>query len=108
MALPSPIDLTIQSLRYQIAFCEAQLRDLRHKLADAENRARWQTTPSEHLFHDMIGGAPGDVQTEVFAILSQNGEKKQYAKAWPLEKHEYKRYGRQLIMPEVGLQGSLI
>jgi adenylyltransferase/sulfurtransferase len=41
-------------------------------------------------------------------VLPQNGEKKQYAKPWPLEKHEYKRYGRQLIMPEVGLQGSLI
>ena len=108
MALPSPIDLTIQSLRYQIAFCEAQLRDLRHQLANAENRARWQTTPSEHLSHDMIGGVPSDVQTEVFVVLSQNGEKKQYAKPWPLEKHEYKRYGRQLIMPEVGLQGSLI
>lgn len=27
-------------------------------------------------------------------------------RAWPLEAEEYKRYGRQLIMPEVGLQGN--
>ncbi|OCL11900.1 molybdopterin biosynthesis protein moeB [Glonium stellatum] len=107
MALSLPIESTIKSLRYQIASCEAQLQDLRHQLADAENRAHWHTIPFESLSHDMIGGVPGDIQTEFLAVLSQNGERRRYAKAWPLEKHEYKRYGRQLIMPEVGLQGQL-
>lgn len=27
--------------------------------------------------------------------------------SWPLDAEEYKRYGRQMIMPEIGLEGSL-
>lgn len=26
--------------------------------------------------------------------------------SWPLSKEEYKRYGRQMIMPEIGLEGK--
>lgn len=26
---------------------------------------------------------------------------------WPLDADEYRRYGRQMIMPEIGLEGSL-
>ena len=28
--------------------------------------------------------------------------------AWPLDAEEYQRYGRQMIMPEIGLQGLIL
>ena len=27
--------------------------------------------------------------------------------SWPLDADEYRRYGRQMVMPEIGLEGSL-
>jgi adenylyltransferase/sulfurtransferase len=57
-------------------------------------------------------GVPDDFRSEVFAILEQEHTAEKAAEAappssrWPLNKREYTRYGRQLIMPEIGLHGS--
>ena len=112
----------VSSLRKQIATCEATLQDLRQQLAEAEQNQNQPpklvpqkrpsaTDPTDPLDHDMNFGVPDDFRTEVFAILDQGGKKLKQAEAeetqrWPLEKDEYKRYGRQLIMPEIGLQGK--
>ncbi|KAF1831317.1 molybdopterin biosynthesis protein moeB [Decorospora gaudefroyi] len=113
----------ISSLRKQISTCEATLEDLRHQLAEAERIQRQQqksvpqkrplaTDPASPLDHDMNFGVPDDFRSEIFAVLKQEakaveGTESEEPSRWPLEKNEYKRYGRQLIMPEVGLQGQL-
>ncbi|KAB2580732.1 Molybdenum cofactor biosynthetic protein [Lasiodiplodia theobromae] len=131
-----PIDSSIASLQHEIASCERQLQRLKQQLADAEDaRSRNQSSSSAtasysyapsvptaslpaDTFHSDIhhnrqflgaalgGGLPDEWQAELWAVLEQpahdDGQRR-----WPLEKHEYRRYGRQLIMPEVGLQGQL-
>lgn len=108
----------LESLRGQIASHEAALRDLRQQLAEAEHNHHQQEKvlhqkpklSSDPLDHDMNFGVPDDFRSEVFAILDQespisHGIAEQ--RRWPLDPNEYKRYGRQLIMPEIGLQGKL-
>jgi adenylyltransferase/sulfurtransferase len=105
----------IESLRQQIASCEAQLVDLRQQLAEAEHyqqphRAQdhlRHTANYDPLTHDMSYGIHDDFRSEVFAALSQAEDPPPPTKRWPLDRSEYKRYGRQLIMPEIGLQGTL-
>lgn len=108
----------VQSLRQQIASCESQLQDLRRQLAEAEyqgqqEQAKLQSQQTTHssgfdpLAHDFSHGVHDDFKSEILAVLSQAEEAPPASKRrWPLEPNEYKRYGRQLIMPEVGLQGT--
>lgn len=109
----APVSI-IESLRQQIASCEAQLADLRQQLVEAEQlqetqrdqtRLRHATDP-DPLTHDMSYGIHDDFRSEVFAALSHVGEEQLPLRRWPLDKAEYKRYGRQLIMSEIGLQGT--
>ena len=105
----------VQSLRQQIASCESQLQDLRRQLAEAEyqgqqEQAKLQSQQSaqsgvDPLAHDFSHGVHDDFKSEILAALSQPEEAPPSKRRWPLEPNEYKRYGRQLIMPEVGLQG---
>ena len=71
----------IEALRRKIAHLESQLGDLKRQLSASENFANVvppanEPTPSNRDWN------------------------------WPLEAEEYKRYGRQMIMPEIGLQGD--
>ncbi|EOA91391.1 Urmylation protein [Exserohilum turcicum] len=113
----------VSSLRKQIAACEATLKDLRQQLAEAEHgqtqpskvipqKRSLMTEPANELDHDMNFGVPDNFRSEVFAILGQSEKDAKQASSEdppnrPLEKDEYKRYGRQLIMPEIGLRGQL-
>ncbi|KAI8933726.1 hypothetical protein NX059_009442 [Plenodomus lindquistii] len=109
----------IESLQKQIASCEATLRDLQQQLAEAEHNRREQEKVLRQrmpvvdpLYHDMDLGVPDNFRSEILAILGHNGPSSQekvqdIQSRWPLEANEYKRYGRQLIMPEIGLQGQL-
>jgi adenylyltransferase/sulfurtransferase len=113
---------TIDALRQQIASCERTLQDLREQLADAEHTQQQQEKvlrqkpqlSHDPLDHDMNFGVPDDFRSEVFAVLEQEHAAREatdgasHIKRWPLEQNEYKRYGRQLIMPEIGLQGKYI
>jgi adenylyltransferase/sulfurtransferase len=109
----------IESLKQQIASCEATLQDLQQQLAEAEHNHRRQekvlrqknSLATDPLDHDMNFGIPDDFRSEVFAVLDQEAREQhedaqEVKKKWPLEKNEYRRYGRQLIMPEIGLQGQ--
>jgi adenylyltransferase/sulfurtransferase len=108
----------IDALRQQIASCESTLQELRQQLAEAEHIQQQQEKVLRHkpplshdpLDHDMNFGVPDDFRSEVFAVLEQEhaareAKEESHDKRWPLEKNEYKRYGRQLIMPEIGLRG---
>lgn len=108
----------VDALRQQIALHEVALRDLRQQLAEAEHNQQHQEKvlrqkpklSNDPLDHDMNFGVPDDFRSEVFAILDQEPSATEFDEVeksrWPLEPDEYKRYGRQLIMPEIGLQGK--
>ena len=66
----------VDSLRNKIAHLESQLGDLKRRLSAAET---------------------GRMSEPVQASKDWK---------WPLEAEEYKRYGRQMIMPEIGIQGD--
>lgn len=96
---------TVEVLRARISACEAELDGLHRQLAEAEAHSRLQHSSSESLSLALNGGVPDDLRTEVLAALLQTQD---HLKKYPLDKNEYTRYGRQLIMPEVGLQGIII
>ncbi|KAF2820260.1 hypothetical protein CC86DRAFT_449400 [Ophiobolus disseminans] len=110
----------VDLLRQQIIACETTLRDLHGQLAEAERVQQEREKilrqkpflSHDPLDHDMNFGIPDDFRSEVFAVLEHESSAQAASdipakKKWPLEKNEYTRYGRQLIMPEVGLHGQL-
>ncbi|EMC95696.1 hypothetical protein BAUCODRAFT_71821 [Baudoinia panamericana UAMH 10762] len=88
-------DLHVSRLRAQVIATEAQLRSLKEQLVAAEQHAE----AARHLNDAYLGGMPAEWIGE--ALSRPAGRR------WPLEDEEYKRYGRQLIVPEVGLHGQL-
>lgn len=71
----------IDHLRREIAQREAELADLKSRLAVAESESR-----------DAAGAG---------AAADEGGDWK-----WPLGEDEYERYSRQMIVPNFGLQGE--
>ena len=78
MAAPTAAN-SAGALRIQIQTLEQQLRILKHNLAQQEQPS--STEPSE------------------------SSEPLRRSTTWPLEPEEYKRYGRQLILPQIGRIG---
>ncbi|CZR51019.1 related to molybdenum cofactor biosynthetic protein [Phialocephala subalpina] len=78
---------TAEQLRQQITATEEQLQKLKEQLASVEtqNEAPGIETPLNDLSvqHPVTPGK------------------------WPLSSEEYKRYGRQMIVPNIGIQGQL-
>ncbi|KAL2865728.1 HesA/MoeB/ThiF family protein [Aspergillus lucknowensis] len=80
------LDNKCASLRTEIAATEVQLAKLKRELKAAEESAsKCRTT-----------NAPEPVPSEA-----------QTKRKWPLLDEEYRRYGRQMIVPQVGLRGQL-
>ncbi|OAQ95536.1 molybdenum cofactor biosynthetic protein (CnxF) [Purpureocillium lilacinum] len=75
----------IDHLRREIARRETELAELKSRLAVAESEERAQK--QQHERDDDGGG--------------------ETAWRWPLEEHDYERYGRQMIVPGFGLQAQL-
>jgi len=75
------------ALRIQISETEAQLKKLKAQLAQVE-----ASNLSIPLNDISLNGSTEDPVT-----LSQG--------RWPLSKEEYRRYGRQMIVPSIGIQG---
>lgn len=73
------LEQTCASLRTQIAATEAKLADLKRELEVAEQAA------ASHNAADAEEGSE---------------------RRWPLLDEEYRRYGRQMIVPQLGIQGS--
>ena len=107
----------ILRLRNQISSLEALLTDLKVQLSNAEADYN-QSLPAQL---DVKGSPqtqakpyhsdqPVDRKWKTFASLVDQLELPQenkWGKSWDLTSEEYKRYGRQLIMPEIGLRGGL-
>lgn len=92
--MPYP-QTAVETLRSQIIRVENQLADLKVKLVEAE-------TSAPAISH-LGGPSRSDLRGKEDAIskLDNRG-------GWPLDTDEYKRYGRQLIMPEIGLKGLFL
>ncbi|KAI4209534.1 MAG: hypothetical protein LQ351_007525 [Letrouitia transgressa] len=88
------VDDAIQSLRAQIRNTEDQLKQLKRQLEEAEQRKE-------------EGNAKDEEQQFPAIPLSNNPSQANGHWPWPLQPDEYKRYGRQMILPEIGLQGQL-
>jgi hypothetical protein len=105
----SALESQVRSLRQQVESTETQLRNLKLQLQQAER----QCESSRQLEQAWAGGYPQDWITETLAALSPEAQQHNAAQPktthgrWPLESEEYKRYGRQMILPEVGLHGQL-
>jgi adenylyltransferase/sulfurtransferase len=102
------LESQVRSLRHQVESTETQLRNLKQQLQRAEQRCE----AARHVEQAWAGGMPQDWITETLAALSPEaqqaaGRTKTTHGRWPLESEEYKRYGRQMILPEVGLHGQL-
>lgn len=76
---------TAQQLRGQISKAEEELRSLREQLSQAETEEEVK-----------------DQEAETVPPVTNGSTWK-----WPLKAEEYDRYGRQLILPNVGIQGQI-
>ena len=86
---PSMTSAVVKRLRAEIAQCEAKLCELKRQLNEAQ----------ENVHH--VSGASLEVQPS-----SPETSYEASNWPWPLGAEEYKRYGRQMILPEVSLKGK--
>ena len=84
----------IRKLRKAIDEQERHLRKLKRDLALAEVAT---TTEDPYIYASENGKA---------SELNVPFEQSTTSWPWPLKAEEYKRYGRQMILPEIGLQGG--
>ena len=85
------IDQAVQRLRVQISAVEDALSGLKAQLIVAEQS-------SSRLPIKQPNWASYDMEVQCHGMMNNNQK-------YPLELEEYKRYGRQMIMPEVGIDG---
>ncbi|EAU31862.1 hypothetical protein ATEG_07600 [Aspergillus terreus NIH2624] len=81
------LESTCASLRAQISATETQLAGLKRALHEAEQAA-----------------AHAKAQSAAATTAGDNHDK---PRRWPLLDEEYRRYGRQMIVPQLGLPGQL-
>lgn len=103
------METRVQLLQQQIKETEDHLRDLKYQLEKAVHPVDAGQLPDHN---DRIN----DITIPFYLRLRQDDENDgsrflstpQLGRAprLPLEDHEYKRYGRQLIIPEIGLPGQ--
>ncbi|KAI1747962.1 adenylyltransferase [Xylaria castorea] len=87
----------MERLKAQISKTEEELQQLKTQLAELEEASQQQptTTPAP---------APSEAQ-QVQDLEQATGVSQEWK--WPLKEEEYARYGRQLILPSVGIRGQL-
>lgn len=91
----------VHALHLQIQGLEDELSVLKRQLAKAEavdiSQASRPVSPSTAVLTD------AEIPPEQpIAAKDEDSDSR-----WPLDADEYRRYGRQMIMPEIGLEGSL-
>ncbi|GAB7344537.1 hypothetical protein MBLNU457_2363t1 [Dothideomycetes sp. NU457] len=96
------VESQVSSLQKNIADTEAKLRELKLQL----HKAQVQYEAARDLEIAYEGGMPHGWQDEIGHILSQQASTRP-SNTHPLPAADYQRYGRQMIMPEIGLRGQL-
>lgn len=115
------MDDQVIRLRKQVEDAEVQLRNLKLQLqkAELEAAARQQVEdayrggfPAEWIGETLSALNSSDFNAIVPSILHESTSSDErrpppIPSNWPLAPVEYQRYGRQMIMPEIGLHGQL-
>ncbi|KAL8708903.1 MAG: hypothetical protein Q9220_006235 [cf. Caloplaca sp. 1 TL-2023] len=99
------IDAAVTHLRAQVAQAEALLKSLRLQLtaAEEEQQQRQSSRASNgHSHTEEANAVPTGSPSQQTTPAQARGSYQ-----WPLQPEEYKRYGRQLILEKIGLQGQL-
>ena len=108
------MEARVQTLRNQIDAAELELQSLRSQLQDAEfafhakaheklpEGKDWAGNSSSHdiSIDTRLSDSHAAVRTPVYSTARP-------IPRWPLSSDEYRRYGRQLILPEIGLKGQM-
>ncbi|MDI1493507.1 MAG: hypothetical protein OHK93_005297 [Ramalina farinacea] len=92
------VDGRHQRLRQKIASLEQELDDLKSLLTTDVQSSAGEASSTPHV----NGGRAADADSSSSSSNTING-----ASAPSLALEDYKRYGRQMIMPEIGLRGQL-
>ena len=99
----SSLEALLIHLKVQLSNAEAEYNQTPPVQLDANASPQTQTKP----YHS---DQPIDRRGKSFASLIDQVDlprENKWGKSWDLTSEEYKRYGRQLIMPEIGLRGGL-
>ena len=103
----------VHKLRARIASLEDTLEDLKNQLADAEadssQAASAQAESNGHSHSQNYPAHQVKCYNKTFgSVIDQLHltQEDQRSHCWELTSEEYKRYGRQLILPEIGLRGG--
>lgn len=91
----------LHTLRLQIQGLEDELITLKRQLAKAE--VVDLSEPSQPI----NPGAAVSIDAEISAEQPTPGKDEENDWRWPLDADEYRRYGRQMIMPEISLEGFI-
>ena len=83
---------SVSELKLRIQEAELYLSDLKIQLERAETKSE-SPSPSHSL-------AGGNWPTRTPQVTNTTT-----GKPWPMHADEYTRYGRQMVMPEIGLKG---
>jgi adenylyltransferase/sulfurtransferase len=99
------VERQIQHLRDQLSNLETRLASLRQLAADEEKElglgfGKAESPRDQSRLHEHASSPSSILKTLPAETLAADVR-------WPLSNAEYKRYGRQIIMPEVGLRGQL-
>lgn len=90
------IDVAVEKLRCQIHEVESQLTFLKLQLTKLEQSALSNPAPP------FLSASQPNVPPDRPIASTARGDWR-----WPLDAEEYKRYGRQMIVPEIGLEGCI-
>ena len=85
-----------ESLRKQVSAIEDELKQLRAQLASVEAQDA------------AVKGIAGLDLSAGGLVTVKKTDDSESERKWPLSEEEYRRYGRQMIMPSVGIQGKSI
>ena len=99
----SSLEALLTELKVQLSNAEADYNQSPPAQLDAKGRPQIQAKP---YYSDKPVDRKGKTFTSLVDQLDLPQENK-WGKSWDLTSEEYKRYGRQLIMPEIGLRGGL-
>ena len=95
------MDMSLEEIHGEIRRMEQLLRLLKEKAAVAEPRTSNSGPP------DIDTRDAQRTETHIQPCSTKSRVWKESGCTWSFKANEYKRYGRQMIMPEVGLSGIL-
>lgn len=98
------VDFVAAQLREKISKTRSHLKSLTRQLIEAERQQNNRSRIPKSQIPQKRRNASSPLPPEDYAKESslENGSSR-----WPLAANEYRRYGRQMILPQIGLQGQL-